>query len=113
MYGGFADGWLGKRSVIAVGRGQDLRKLRLVLSLPERAPVYAIPVRVAGCGPGDEAFEVFRGGHAAVERDLGMAADLIEVGCAASFQPSSSGFGADPRFLTVCCTQPKLSRPRA
>ena len=57
-------------------------------------------LRVAGCGPGDEAFEVFPGGHAAVERDLGMAADLIEVGCAASFQPSSSGFGADPRFLT-------------
>jgi glycosyltransferase involved in cell wall biosynthesis/2-polyprenyl-3-methyl-5-hydroxy-6-metoxy-1,4-benzoquinol methylase len=100
VYGSFADGWLGERSTIAVGPGRDLRKLRLVLSLPEWVPVDAIPVRVAGRGSGDQAIEVLRGSHASVERDLGTAGDLIEVLCAASFQPSSSGHGTDPRYLT-------------
>ena len=100
VYGSFSDGWLGEHSAIAVGPGRDLRKLRLVLSLPEWVPVDAIPVRVAGRRSGDQAIEVRRGSHASVERDLDTGADLIEVLCAASFQPSSSGHGADQRFLT-------------
>jgi glycosyltransferase involved in cell wall biosynthesis/2-polyprenyl-3-methyl-5-hydroxy-6-metoxy-1,4-benzoquinol methylase len=100
VYGSFSDGWLGDRSAIAVGRGRNLRKLRLVLSLPEWAPVDAIPVRVAGRGSEDQAIEILRGSHVSIERDLGTTADLIEILCAASFQPSSSGHGTDARFLT-------------